>query len=104
MQGIIKVSPQKLTATAGEFSKQGSQICQYTASMMELINQLNTAWEGAAATAYITRFRNLQDDITKLTKMVQEHSTDLQEMAKYYKDADDKSKEAAASLAVDVIR
>ena len=88
MEGIIKVSPQLLTSTASEFGNQGNVINTLTGEMMNLITGMASTWEGDAATAYITKFRGLEDDIQRMVRMVQEHSRDLQEMARIYSDAD----------------
>lgn len=103
MEGIIKVSPQLLTGTASEFSSQGAAISNLTGEMMNLITGLTAAWEGDAATAYISKFRGLEDDIQKMVRMVQEHSMDLEEMARIYTDADVQNMEDASGLSSDVI-
>lgn len=103
MEGNIKVSPQLLTSTASEFSSQGAAISNLTSEMMNLITGLSAVWEGDAASAYITKFRGLEDDIQKMVRMVQEHSTDLEEMARIYTDADTQNMEEANGLSSDVI-
>lgn len=103
MEGIIKVSPQLLTSTASEFSNQGKVISNLTGEMMNLITGMASTWEGDAATAYITKFRGLEDDIQKMIRMIQEHSSDLQEMAQIYSEADMANAEEANSLSSDVI-
>ena len=102
MEGIIKVSPQLLTSTASEFGNQGNVINTLTGEMMNLITGMASTWEGDAATAYITKFRGLEDDIQRMVRMVQEHSRDLQEMARIYSDADMANAEEANSLSADV--
>lgn len=103
MEGIIKVSPQLLTSTASEFSSQGSAVSSLTGEMMNLVTGMTSVWEGDAANAYITKFRALEDDIQKMIRMIQEHSTDLEEMARIYGDADTQNMEDANSLSADVI-
>lgn len=103
MEGIIKVSPQLLSNTASEFGNQGNVISNLTAEMMNLITGMASAWEGEAATAYIAKFRGLEDDIQRMIRMVQEHSSDLQEMAQIYSEADMANAEEANSLSADVI-
>ncbi len=103
MEGIIKVSPQVLTSTASEFGNQGNQINTLTGEMMNLITGMASTWEGEAATAYITKFRGLEDDIQRMVRMAQEHSQDLQEMARIYSEADMANAEEANSLSADVI-
>ena len=103
MEGIIKVSPQLLNSTASEFGNQGNLISNITTEMMTLITGMASAWEGDAATAYITKFKGLEDDIQRMIRMVQEHSSDLQEMAQIYAEADAANAEEANSLSSDVI-
>ena len=103
MEGIIKVSPQLLSSTAAEFGNQGNQISNITGEMMNLITGMASTWEGGAAAAYITKFRGLEDDIQRMVRMVQEHSSDLQEMAQIYTEADTANAEEANSLSADVI-
>lgn len=103
MEGIIKVAPELLISTAGEFSNQGNTIRSLTGEMMQLVTGLSSAWEGEAATAYMTKFKGLEDDIQRMTAMVQEHSTDLEDMARIYQEADAQSAEEANGLSADVI-
>ena len=103
MEGIIKVAPELLISTAGEFSNQGNTIRSLTGEMMQLVTGLSSAGQGEAATAYMTRFKGLEDDIQRMIGMVQEHSSDLEEMARIYQEADSASAEEANSLSSDVI-
>ena len=102
-EGIIKVNPETLNSTASEFGNQASSLQNLTGQMMSLVTGLSSAWQGEASTAYIGKFQGLQDDMDKMFRMVQEHSTDLQEMAAAYIDAETKNAELAQSLAPDVI-
>lgn len=103
MEGIIKVSPQVLTNTASEFSSQGTAVGNLTSEMMNLITGMASTWEGDAATAYITKFKGLEDDVQKMIRMIQEHSNDLEEMARIYMDADRQNAEETNNLSADVI-
>ena len=103
MEGIIKVSPQLLTSTASEFSSQGTAVNNLTNEMMTLITGLSATWEGEAATAYINKFKGLEDDIQKMIRMIQEHSADLEEMAGIYAESNIANAEEANSLSSDVI-
>lgn len=71
--------------------------------MTQLVDGLGSIWEGEAATAYTSKFRQLDDDIQKMIRMVQEHSDDLNEMARIYRDAEAASQDEIADLAGDVI-
>ncbi len=103
MEGIIKVSPQLLTNTAAEFSNQGAAVNTLTNEMMTMITGLSATWEGDAATTYISKFKGLEDDIQKMIRMIQEHSTDLEEMSRIYAKSNAENAEEANSLSSDVI-
>ena len=104
MEGIIRVSPEQLISTAGEFSNQGSSISALTGEMMQLVTGLSSVWEGEAATAYMTKFKGLEDDIQRMIRMVQEHASDLEEMASVYTQSDKTGADEASGLPSDVIQ
>lgn len=103
MDGILNVTPEQLISTAGEFSGYGSTIQQLTSEMMNKVTSLSSVWQGEAATLYLNKFNGLQDDIQLMIRMVQEHSTDLQEMASVYQAAETQNTDDFGSLSSDVI-
>lgn len=104
MEGILNVTPEQLISTASEFSSQGSAIQQLTSEMVNKVSSLASAWEGEAATTYIQKFTGLQDDIQLMLRMVQEHATDLQDMAAAYQNAESQSLSDFGDLSSDVIQ
>ena len=103
MTGTIKVSPEKLLSTAQEFSSQGSTISTLTSQMLNLVTTLSSAWEGDAATAYITKLKSLESDIQVMNRMIQEHVSDLEQMANLYSTTEQSNTDDAASLASGLI-
>ena len=103
MNGIIKVSPDKLKGTAGEFSGKATELNTITNEMLTMVAALSSNWEGAASTAYRTKFAQLSDDMERMYKMIQEHSTDLQDMAAAYETAETENADVANALSGDVI-
>ena len=103
MEGILKVTPEQLETAAGEFANKGTTVGNLTSEMTQLVEGLNSVWEGEAATAFTTKFRQLDDDIQKMVKMIQEHSNDLNEMARVYREAESINQDEIAALAGDVI-
>lgn len=87
MEGTLKVAPERLTSAAAEFSACGSAVRSITAEMTSIVAGLSSAWAGEDASAYTAKFNGLQDDIEKLHAMVQEHVSDLTEMAQVYSGA-----------------
>lgn len=103
MDGIIKVDPQQLISTADEFNATGGQVKSLTDNMVSIVDSLKAAWEGEAATAYNTKFHQLQDDMDKMYRMINEHVKDLNEMAKQYMTAENANIDMGSSLQGDVI-
>lgn len=103
MEGTLRVTPEQLEAAATEFSSKGTTVANLTTQMTQLVEGLASSWEGEAATAYVTKFRQLDDDIQKMIRMVQEHASDLNEMARVYREAETVNTEEISALAGDVI-
>lgn len=103
MNGILKVDPQQLITTAGEFETVSGQVQTITGEMMSIIDRLKPAWEGEAATVYDARFDALQDDMDRMYRMIREHVEDLKNMAQEYITAENENVDTGNALASDVI-
>lgn len=103
MEGILKVTPEELIRTSGEFGNTGKQVRSLTQEMIDIIDGLKSVWEGEAATAYSTKFHQLDDDMEKMHRMIDEHVKDLEEMARQYQTAETANMDTSNSLAGDVI-
>lgn len=103
MEGILNVTPEQLSQSASEFSSKAGTISNLTSEMTNMVTGLASAWEGEASTAYINKFRGLEDDIQKMIRMVQEHSNDLDEMARNYTNVEQQIIEETSGLSSDVI-
>ena len=103
MQGILKVTPNELISVSNEFSAQGNTISSLTNEMTNTVTGLSSVWEGDAAAAYIAKFRGLEDDIMRMNRMIQEHVSDLQEIAAGYAAAEAQNVDDVATLSSDVI-
>lgn len=103
MEGILKVNSDQLAQTASEFGNKAGTVGNLTSEMTNMVTGLASAWEGEASSAYIAKFKGLEDDIQMVIRMVQEHSTDLEEMARAYAEAENQNMEEISSLSSDVI-
>lgn len=103
MEGILRVTPNELVTISNEFSAKGSTLSSLTSEMTNQVVGLSAIWEGEAATAYVNKFRGLDDDIQLMLRMVQEHVTDLQEMANAYTQAENANLSDIETLSSDVI-
>ena len=100
----IKVSTQVLRSTANEFKTIGAQIKNLTAEMTSEVNSFTgEVWQGDAATKYKSKIKKLDDDIALMIKMINEHVSDLNDMAAAYEKAEQANETAASSLATDII-
>lgn len=98
MTGELRVTPEKLIATSDLFKISDDAVNQLTRSMLDIVSQLNGSWAGEAASGFYTKLKGLDGDMQKLHKMIQEHTTDLQEMGKAYQKAESDNKQTADSL------
>lgn len=103
MEGILKVTPEKLIQTSGDFSGIGTQMKNLTGEMLEQVQSMKGIWQGEAASAYGDKFHSLQSDMDRLYRMVQEHVNDLQEMAAHYQKAEEGSTRQGAGLNANII-
>ncbi len=103
MTGSLLVTPEKLISTSEEFNTAMGQVNSLTTSMMDLVHGMSGAWEGEASSAFQNKFNELQDDIQKMSNMIKEHVTDLQQMAKTYQTAEQKSQEISNALSGNVL-
>lgn len=104
MTGTLKVEPARLKSTANSFQSTGAHIKRMTQSMTDIINKLSgRVWSGEAAEAYKRKFGQLQDDINRMVKMIDEHVNDLKLMADVYEQAENANKDLVNSLKDDVI-
>ncbi len=103
MQGILKVTPERLESAATEFSSTATSLGNVTNQMTSLAAGLSSVWTGTASDTYRTKFTELNDDIQRMIAMINEHSSDLIEMANVYKSAESANVTLAGTLLGNVI-
>lgn len=103
MEGIIKVTPEKLISASNEFSTSANQVNQLTQQMLDLIRNINSSWQGEASTAYTQKFNSLDEDMQQIFRMITEHATDLNDMAVQYQNAEQANIELSQSMKTNVI-
>lgn len=96
--GVLKVTPEKLTQAASEFSNSGRNISSMTSEMIGIVDGLKSVWQGSAASEYSERFSGLKDDIDRINKIIEGHVNDLNQMALEYQNAEDQSVEESSKL------
>ncbi len=103
MTGTIKVSPQLLINTAEDFRTQSTELTTITGEMLSKVASLSSTWKGDTATAYMSKFKSLETDISALTRMINEHVTDLKDMAEKYSNAENLNTQDATALQAGII-
>lgn len=103
MDGILKVTPETLKSTAGEFQSTNGQIKSTTDEMVNLINGLKSIWEGTAAEAFTAKVSGLQQDMNKIYSMINEHVKDLTEMADTYIRAENANAQTGSALQAGIL-
>lgn len=103
MTGTLKVTPEKLESTATEFGSQESKIVNLTSQMMSIVQGMTSIWSGEAQQSYLTRFNALDEDMNQIKNKIEEHVTDLKEMASIYRTAETTNTENVSALATDFI-
>ncbi len=98
MENILKVTPEKLIETAGQFQNTESNIRTITQEMISIVDGFKPVWQGEAATGFSNRFAALSDDMNRLYALIRKHSDSLIEMADEYRRAEDESSALAQSL------
>lgn len=104
MNGILKVTPDKLISASDSFNTCATVVGGLTQQMVSMVDNLSSVWQGDAATAFNQKFHQLDDDITRLLNMIREHVNDLQEMARTYEQAEKRAAEASSALPTDPIQ
>lgn len=104
MTGTIKVDTAKLRQTASSFNGEAYSVQHATNRMVDIVNQLTGyIWTGEAQTKYRGKFNGLRDDIHRMVRMINEHVTDLQDMAATYEGAEQENIIISDTLESDVI-
>lgn len=95
---VIKVDYDDLSKASTDFNAKLTDVKTITSKMMETIKGTGVSWTGAASAKYIEKFEGLQDEINAIHKMIGEHVSDLEAMAKQYKAAEDNNEALASNL------
>lgn len=84
MTGTLRVTPEKLITASTEFQEIENNIRSLSQQMIALCNSLSSCFEGEDATAYTTKFRNLEMDMNEMDARIKKDVVALQEMAKNF--------------------
>ncbi len=99
----LKVTPAELEAKATDFKNVMSQTKTLTEDMMNDVTGLGSVWTGEASQSYITKFKKLQKDMDTMGRMINEHITNLTNMAKDYSQTEKTNASATDILSGSII-
>lgn len=95
----LKVTPEELQSTASDFQAKNRNVQQYTQNMLQLINSVSgDIWSGEAATAYTSKFRGLEKDISTLCAKLDKSASNLIQIASEYSSTESANVSAASAL------
>lgn len=82
MAGQIRIDPGTMRSRASEYNHQGEQINDIIRNMDNLLNQLQSEWEGSASEAYANRYTSeLRPNFQKAVQLAQEIAEALNKAA-----------------------
>lgn len=88
MDILLKVQPDVLISTSNEMSAEKSAIFNIMEEAKSEINSLPASWEGDASGTFQNRFQQIYDDIDKILRVIGEYSSDLNDAAEIYRQAE----------------
>ncbi len=95
----IRVTPETLTRKAVDLDTNASDVMLLTTHMTEKALELTgRIWSGEAQSAFVTRFKTLQDTINQYTPLLQKHASNLKIIAGQYAAVETEAKDLSSGL------
>ena len=85
----IKMDPAEMTAKASQLDAKGDEFNTVVTEMEKLVNQLCSAWDGAASDAYATQFQGLKPGFKDVEQLIQDLAQQIRDISKIISDADE---------------
>ena len=77
MAGQIRITPDQMRGRAGEVRVQGQNFQEVIDKMQNLINVLQTEWEGQASTQFAQQFESLKPSFNEMRQLVDDIGSQL---------------------------
>lgn len=77
MAGQIRITPEDMRGRAGEYSVEAQNFQEVIAKMQQLLDQLQTEWEGASSAAFADRFESLKPGFQNTQELIEEIASQL---------------------------
>lgn len=81
MAGQIRLTPDDMRTRSGEYTRQSEAFQDVINTMQQLLNQLQTEWEGASSQAFEQRFESLKPSFQATKELIDEIAANLMSTA-----------------------
>lgn len=81
MSGQIRMTPEQMRSRAGEVRNQGQTFQEVIDKMQNLINELQTEWEGQASQSFAQQFDSLKPSFNNMRQLIDDIGTQLDQTA-----------------------
>ena len=81
MAGQIRMTPEQMRTRAGEVRGNGETFQEVINSMQNIINELQSEWEGAASQAFAQQFDALKPSFNDLRQLIDDIGMQLDQTA-----------------------
>lgn len=97
---VLNVTPEALTAKAGEMEAQRSAISALLEEAKDGINSLvsQEIWVSDASSTYQNKFNTSYQELSEILKVIQEYTSDLEQSAEFYTEGQRAAEAAAEGL------
>jgi WXG100 family type VII secretion target len=102
MNAELKVDPQVVLSKSGDMKTIRSSLSNVMQSIEDKIHSLTNVWESDASTAYQSQFSKIHKDIEAMLKIVDEYTSDLDEIANNYIQTEQQITQEVTALPGDV--
>lgn len=99
----LTVNADSLKSAASEMATCANAIQGQVGAILTTVSELSSAWQGDAATTFINRFKELNDDMDKMMAMTNEYAKDLDSMADNYLATESANSELPSGLNTNVL-
>jgi WXG100 family type VII secretion target len=88
MAGQIRITPDVMRQRAGQYRNEASNVNAVIVSMDNLLNNLQSEWEGEASQSYAARYAELKPGFQKAEELIEEIATALDNVARTLEETD----------------
>ncbi|MBU5594874.1 WXG100 family type VII secretion target [Amphibacillus sp. MSJ-3] len=88
MSGMIRVTPEELVNMSNRYSNESSQVGEQITRLDNMIQELESIWEGQASRAFSEQYETLRPSFTEMQQLLEDISIQLNSSARALEEAD----------------